>query len=71
MSGLFLFIFVLSSNFYAIKTVDFSRIQTRIVQEKDDHANHLTTTMVIPSTWLMGLVPGFRLGTTEIKCLVL
>ena len=44
---LLLFIFFLSKQFYIIKTVDFSRIRTRISEEAGEHVDHLTTTTAL------------------------
>ena len=50
--GLFLFSFVLLKQLYFEKTVDFSRIWTRIIRVEVKYADHLTT---IKALQLLGL----------------
>ena len=45
LSGLFLFSFF--QTIYWIKTVEFSRIRTRIIGVEGDHTDHLTATTAI------------------------
>ena len=49
-----LFIFILFKQIFTEKTVDISRIRTRIVGVEGEHADHLTTTMTPNYVWMLG-----------------
>ena len=57
-----------SNKFYAITTVDFSRIRTRIVGAEDQNADHLTTATALMQlkVSLTLLMTGFKLRTSGV-----